>query len=96
MGSFLADEAHLTRCGRFWRMIRFIFFSKAPNGPGEQLLKDIANGAKYQEHPGRSRYDFSLFWNTDGVQVFKTAVPLHCILPELPPLVCKKFQILTL
>ncbi|XP_075724117.1 uncharacterized protein LOC142766540 [Rhipicephalus microplus] len=75
-------------------------FSKAPNDQGERPLKDISDGAKYLEHPGRCRYDFSLFWNTDGVQVFKSAAkslwPLHCIIPELPPLMRKKFQILTL
>lgn len=76
------------------------FFSSAPNGSEEHELEDIVDGAKYREHPGRSKYDFSLFWNTDGVQGFKSAAkslwPVHCITPELPPLVRNKFQILTL
>lgn len=76
------------------------FFSRAPNESEDHKLQDIVDGAKYREHPGRSKYDFSLFWNTDGVQIFKSAAkslwPVHCIIAELPPLMRKKFQILTL
>lgn len=75
------------------------FISKDRN-PGEPI-RDIVDGFLYQEQRDcSSRFNFSLLWNTDGVQVFKSSSksfwPLHCVIADLPPLLRKKFQILTL
>ncbi|XP_049519252.1 uncharacterized protein LOC125943785 [Dermacentor silvarum] len=76
------------------------YFVSTERTPGEPIT-DIVDGFLYQEQvDSTSRFNFSLLWNTDGVQVFKSSVkslwPVHCVIPELPPLLRKKFQILTL
>lgn len=63
-------------------------------------LEDMVDGESYKvarENP-ENTMNFSLFWNTDGVKVFKSSGsslwPLHCMIPELPPLLRKRFQVL--
>ncbi|XP_040074074.1 uncharacterized protein LOC115330680 [Ixodes scapularis] len=76
------------------------YFIKPTSSASDKPIEDIVDGAMYQSQPAcSSKFNFSLFWNTDGVQVFKSSGkslwPLHCTIPELPPLMRKKFQILT-
>lgn len=47
----------------------------------------------------RGDCNFTLFWNTHGVSVFKSypisAWTVHCIIPDLPLRLQKKFKVLT-
>lgn len=79
----------------------YAYFPKTSGKTSDKPVRDIVDGLMYQEQPANSsKFNFSLLWNTDGVQVFKSSTkslwPVHCIIPELPPLVRKRFQILTL
>ncbi|XP_064462210.1 uncharacterized protein LOC135372623 [Ornithodoros turicata] len=66
------------------------------------MVSGMVDGELYQgsKADGNGRYNFSLFWNTDGISVFKSSPaslwPVHCIIPELPVRLQKKFQILTM
>lgn len=76
------------------------YFRKTSGSTCDKPVKDIVDSFRYQEQPAHSsRFNFSLLQNIDVVQVFKSSTkslwPVHCIIPELPPLVRKIFQILT-
>ncbi|CAN8023383.1 unnamed protein product [Ixodes persulcatus] len=92
----------LINCGRFLQIElaptlrsfledeRMYEYFSPPNHGTSDAYSDLTDGDEYKKvRSGSGKYDFSLFWNTDGVKVFKSSTsslwPLHCVIPELPP-----------